>query len=55
MSDAERTVQRDIQANARLMQKRRTSDQVHDGKGGVNGKVGQFVSDTLFLLAFIFK
>ena len=50
MSDAERAVQRDIQANARLMQKRRTSDQVHDGNGGVNGKVGQFASDPAFLL-----
>ena len=43
MSATERAVQRDIQINARLMQKRRTNErlQLHDGKGGGNDKVGE--------------
>ena len=56
MSATERAVQRDIQINARLMQKRRTNERLqgHDGKGGGSGNdtVGEtnFCSLSLFFL-----
>ena len=56
MSDAERAVQHDIQANARLMQKRRTSEQLHDVKGGSSSrsdKVEHLLCGTEFVSVFV--